>query len=390
MERTKVAVIGAGTMGIGIAQVAAQAGHEVLLFDTRSDAVDNALGGLKNTLNKLAEKGRITSAEATSIHERIRPVVDVQQLNGASIAIEAIIEDLKIKQALFRELESICEDQEGPCVFATNTSSLSVTAIAAACKRPERVIGLHFFNPAPLLPLVEVVPGLATKPQLVATQMELMRQWGKVPVQCKDTPGFIVNRVARPFYGESIRIFEEGIAEMEEIDAAMRTIGGFKMGPFELMDLIGNDVNFTVTRTIWEAFFYDPRYKPSITQQRQVESGRLGRKSGKGYYDHTAADPNGKVDVDPKKGREIVDRVLAMLINEAADALFWQIASTRDIDLAMTRGVNYPKGLLAWADEIGPEQCLARMEALHQHYGEDRYRPSPMLRSMAALKGRYH
>ncbi len=385
-----MAVIGAGTMGIGIAQVAAQAGHEVLLYDTRTDAVDSALAGLRNTLQKLAEKGKIQATEADAIHSRIRPVVDVQQLNGASMAIEAIVEDLRIKQSLFRELESICEDQEGPCVFATNTSSLSVTAIAAACKRPERVIGLHFFNPAPLLPLVEVVPGLATKPDLVATHMEMMRHWGKVPVRCKDTPGFIVNRVARPFYGESIRIFEEGIAEMEEIDAAMRTIGGFRMGPFELMDLIGNDVNFTVTRTIWEAFFFDPRYKPSITQQRQVESGRLGRKTGKGYYDHKAERPIANVDPDPTKARQIVDRVLAMLINEAADALFWRIASAKDIDLAMTRGVNYPKGLLAWADEIGPEQCLARMEALHQHYGEDRYRPSPMLRSMAASKGRYH
>ena len=377
-------------MGIGIAQVAAQAGHEVLLFDTRSDAVDNALAGLKTTLNKLAEKGKITPAEAASIRERIRPVVDVQLLNGASIAIEAIVEDLKIKQELFRELESICEDQQGPCVFATNTSSLSVTAIAAACKRPERVIGMHFFNPAPLLPLVEVVPGLATKPELVATQMELMRRWGKVPVQCKDTPGFIVNRVARPFYGESIRIYEEGLAGMAEIDAAMRTIGGFRMGPFELMDLIGNDVNFTVTRTIWEAFHFDPRYKPSITQQRQVESGRLGRKSGRGYYDHSVATQDSNVAIDSAKGKMIVDRVVAMLINEAADALFWQIASATDIDLAMTKGVNYPKGPLAWADAIGATECLRRMEQLFQEYGEDRYRPSPMLRRMAQARSAFH
>lgn len=384
----KVAVIGAGTMGIGIAQVAAQAGYEVRLYDTRGDAVDRALDGLKKTLDRLAEKGKISAHDAASIHARVKPVVDIQQLNGCSIAIEAIIEDLSIKKELFAELESICEDGDGPCVFATNTSSLSVTAIAAACKRPERVIGLHFFNPAPLLPLVEIVPGLATASHVVNAQLKLIKEWGKVPVLCKDTPGFIVNRVARPFYGESIRIYEEGIASMEEIDEAMRSIGGFKMGPFELMDLIGNDVNFTVTKTVWEAFFFDPRYKPSITQQRQVESGRFGRKSGRGYYEYSAELP--KVTVDPGKGRQIVDRVVAMLINEAADALFWNVASAQDIDLAMTKGVNYPKGLLQWADEIGSDECLARMERLYAFYSEDRYRPSPMLRRMASEKRRYH
>jgi 3-hydroxybutyryl-CoA dehydrogenase len=384
MEKMKVAVIGAGTMGIGIAQVAAQAGHQVMLYDTRGDAVDRALAGLQKTLARLAEKEKITHSEAESIHGRIKPVVDVQQLNGCSIAIEAIIEDLAIKKQLFAELEGICEDLDGPCILATNTSSLSVTAIAAACKRPERVIGLHFFNPAPLLPLVEVVPGLATDPQIVEQQMELMRSWEKVPVKCKDTPGFIVNRVARPFYGESIRIYEEGIASMAEIDTAMRTIGGFRMGPFELMDLIGNDINFTVTHTVWEAFFFDPRYKPSHTQQRQVESGRLGRKSGRGYYDYSNGNSTTQEEVDPAKGRKIVDRVVTMLINEAVDALFWKVASAMDIELAMTKGVNYPKGLLAWGDEIGASELLARMERMYTEYGEDRYRPSPLLRALSA------
>jgi 3-hydroxybutyryl-CoA dehydrogenase len=213
-------------------------------------------------------------------------------------------------------------------------------------------------------------------------------------VVCKDTPGFIVNRVARPFYGEAIRIYEEGIADMPTIDAAMKS-AGFRMGPFELMDLIGNDINFTVTRTVWEAFFYDQRYKPSFTQQRQVESGRLGRKSGRGYYQYDAQGAivprtsAGSLAEDPAEvSAVIVERILAMLINEAADAVFWQVASATDIDLAMTKGVNYPKGLLAWADEQGAAQWLSVLERLQAAYGEDRYRPSPLLRRVAATSGR--
>ena len=363
MQKIKVGVIGAGTMGIGIAQVAAQAGHEVMLFDTRKETLDHQLAGLKRTLEKVVAKGKLDAREAAAIHGRIRPVVDVHGMNGCSLVIEAIVEDLQIKQALFAEVEEICSSEE--CVLATNTSSLSITAIASACKRPERVIGLHFFNPAPLLPLVEVVPGLVTEDAVVEAKMALMREWGKTPVKCKDTPGFIVNRVARPFYGESIRIYEEGLGEMAEIDEAMRSIGGFRMGPFELMDLIGNDINFTVTKTVWEAFFYDPRYRPSFTQQRQVESGRLGRKTGRGYFTYGDAVAAPSVELDPVKGRKIVDRVVTMLINEAADALYWNVASAMDIDLAMTKGVNYPKGLLAWGDEIGVSECLARKEKLH-------------------------
>jgi len=225
---------------------------------------------------------------------------------------------------------------------------------------------------------VEVVPGLATEATLASRLMALMQAWGKTPVVCKDTPGFIVNRVARPFYGEAIRIFEEGIADMPTIDAAMKS-AGFKMGPFELMDLIGNDINFTVTRTVWEAFFYDPRYKPSFTQQRQVESGRLGRKSGRGYYSYADGAMPAFPAVDGAVSTPIVERILAMLINEAADALFWQVASAQDIDLAMTKGVNYPKGLLAWADEQGAAHWLGVLQRLQATYGEDRYRPSPLL-----------
>lgn len=389
MDRSlTVAVIGAGTMGSGIAQLAAQAGHTTLLYDSREGAVDKAIAALEKTFNKLVEKGKLTSEKADEARTRITPATQLKDLAGCGLVIEAIIEDLDIKKKLFAELDALLGKDT---VLATNTSSLSVTAIAAACAQPERVIGLHFFNPAPLLPLVEVVPGLATDNALVPRLYTLMQAWNKTPVICKDTPGFIVNRVARPYYGEAIRIYEEGIADMPTIDAAMKSVG-FKMGPFELMDLIGNDINFTVTKTVWEAFFFDPRYKPSFTQQRQVESGRLGRKSGQGYYTYDAsgtqqpfAGTMGKASTAPHQA--IVQRILALLINEAADALFWQVASATDIDLAMTRGVNYPKGLLAWADENGAAHWLHILEQLQLTYGEDRYRPSPLLRQVAIAGG---
>lgn len=384
---TKIAVIGAGTMGSGIAQVAAQAGQDVVLYDTRREVVDKALATLRKTLDKLVEKGKLAKDRADGIHGRIASASDLKELAGSGLVIEAIIEDLGIKKKLFADLEGILS---ADAVLATNTSSLSVTAIAAACGMPERVIGLHFFNPAPLLPLVEVVPGLATEPALGTRMVELMKAWGKVPVLCKDTPGFIVNRVARPFYGEALRIHEEGIADMATIDHAMRTVGGFKMGPFELMDLIGNDINFAVTRTVFEAFFYDPRYRPSITQQRQVESGWLGRKSGKGYYDYREGATAPQPGSDQKLLNEICWRVLVMLINEAAEALNLGIASKDDLDLAMTKGVNYPKGLLAWADEKGLSHCLEALERLQAEYGEDRYRPSPLLKRMVRDGRSFH
>ena len=381
-KSTIIGVIGAGTMGCGIAQVAAQAGHSCYLYDTRPDAVDKAITGLVKTLEKLVEKGKFTEDEAALIKEHVKPAKDLTDLAGCGLVIEAIIEDLAVKKKLLSDLEAVVG---AGTVLATNTSSLSVTAIAAACNKPERVIGLHFFNPAPILPLVEVVPGLQTAHQWVSACTDLMRAWGKVPVVCKDTPGFIVNRVARPFYGESIRIFEEGIADMRTIDRAMKEIGGFKMGPFELMDLIGNDINFTVTKTVWESFFFDPRYKPSFTQQRQVEAGWFGKKTGRGYYTYDAdgnSDPSGTAVLDPALGQVIVHRVLVMLINEAVDALHLRVATREDIELAMTKGVNYPKGLLKWADETGLPNVLKRLEKLQSVYGEDRYRPSPLLRSM--------
>jgi 3-hydroxybutyryl-CoA dehydrogenase len=324
----------------------------------------------------------MTAEEALAISARIKPSNALADLASCGLVIEAIVEDLGIKKKLFTELEVLVASN---AVLATNTSSLSVTAIAAACKKPERVIGLHFFNPAPLLPLVEVVPGLQTEAQLASKVSALMQAWGKTPVICKDTPGFIVNRIARPFYGEALRIYEEGFADTRTIDRAMKEVGGFKMGPFELMDLIGNDVNFTVTKTVWESLFFDPRYRPSITQQRLVEAGWLGRKTGRGYYRYDGEQaPETGTNATSELLQAIFHRILVMLINEAVDALYLRVASREDIDRAMTKGVNYPKGLLEWADELGLGRCLTELERLQQENGEDRYRPSLLLRRMVA------
>lgn len=379
-DMMKVGVLGSGTMGSGIAQVAATAGHEVVLFDANSEALEKAKAKLEKIMARLVEKGKIDQAESDAIQGRITWASGMNDFAGSSMVIEAIVEDLGIKQTVFRELEKICGDE---CVLATNTSSLSVASVAGACEKAERVIGVHFFNPAPLMPLVEIVPAVQTSDDVFADTRELIDSWGKVTVAAKDTPGFIVNRVARPFYGEAIRIYEEGFADMATIDWAMKELGGFRMGPFELMDFIGNDINYTVTETVFKEFYYDPRYKPSFTQKRMVEAGWLGRKSGKGYYDYAEGAANPEPTMDEDIGSDIVTRVLVMLINEAADALFLNIASAEDIDLAMTKGVNYPKGLLAWADELGIDNVLDTLEFLHQEYGEDRYRPSPKLRSLS-------
>jgi 3-hydroxybutyryl-CoA dehydrogenase len=231
------------------------------------------------------------------------------------------------------------------------------------------------------MPLVEIIPSVQTSEKTLNSAKSIIDRWGKVTVIAKDTPGFIVNRVARPFYGEAIRVYEEGIADFATIDWAMREIGGFRMGPFQLMDYIGNDINYTVTETVFTAFYFDSRYKPSFTQKRMMEAGYLGRKSGRGYYDYSIENTP-KANENRELGQQIVNRILVMLINEAADALFLNIATKEDIDLAMTKGVNYPKGLLAWADEMGLENVLMQLEELQNEYGEDRYRPSPLLKRM--------
>lgn len=376
----KIGVLGAGSMGIGITQIAASFGHEVVLCDNNAAAMEYSLQRLNKILLRLVEKGRITQEDATALIGRIQTTSLINEFNDCDIVIEAIIENLEIKKSVFQKMEDVVTDT---CILATNTSSLSVASIAAACQKPERVIGIHFFNPAPLMKLVEIIPAIQTSTKVLKKSRTLIDSWQKVTVLAKDTPGFIVNRVARPFYGESLRILEEGIADVATIDWAMTALAGFRMGPFTLMDYIGNDVNYIVTETVFKAFYYDPRYKPAFTQKRLSEAGYYGRKSGRGYYNYAEGADNPTANQNEKLGQQIVDRVVAMLINEAADALFWNIASAQDIDLAMTKGVNYPKGLLEWAKEIGYQTCVDQLDTLYDEYHEDRYRCSPMLRRLA-------
>ncbi|MCB0678164.1 MAG: NAD(P)-binding domain-containing protein [Saprospiraceae bacterium] len=376
----QIGVIGSGSMGSGIAQVAAQAGHVVYLFDKNPQALQRAREQLQSVLQRQVDKGRLQQAEAGEVLGRIRFVDSIYDCLPAGLVIEAIVEDLGIKRAVFEQLDDIVSPD---CVLATNTSSLSIASIAAACNRPERVLGLHFFNPAPLMKLVEVIPAVQTGDDICRRALQWMRDWGKTPVLARDTPGFIVNRIARPFYGEALRILEEGQADVSTIDWAMTELGGFRMGPFTLMDFIGNDVNYKVTESVFQAFFYDPRYKPSFTQKRLSEAGFLGRKSGRGYYDYSDDGHLAPPNKDEALGKDIVWRILVMLINEAADALFWKIATRDDIELAMTQGVNYPKGLLAWADDKGIAHCVETLDRLYDEYREDRYRCSPLLRRMA-------
>lgn len=376
-----IGIVGSGAMGAGIAQVVAQAGHPVRLFDQDAAALARATTGLGATLRKLADKGKLTAEAAAATIARIQPAASLAELADCGLVLEAIVEKLDVKQQLFRELEAVV----GPdCLLATNTSSLSVTAIAAACQRPERCVGIHFFNPAPVLPLVEVVAAAQTRPGLADEVRALVHSWGKRPVLAQDTPGFIVNRVARPYYGEALRILEEGLADVATIDWALTELGGFRMGPFALMDFIGHDVNFRVTEAIFAAFFYDPRYRPSFRQQQLLAAGYLGRKTGRGFYDYAPGTVPPAPTRDAALGRRIVQRVLAMLINEAADALYLGVAAAADLETAMTAGVNYPKGLLAWANELGPAQVLNTLDDLFAEYHDPRYRASPLLRRLAS------
>ncbi len=370
-------------MGSGIAQVAATSGCKVKLYDTNQIALDKSKVALEKVLVRLVVKGRINEVEKTRIQANISYIDSLKDLADSNLTIEAIVENLDIKQKVFSELESYVSDD---CIIASNTSSLSIASIASSLKKPERCIGIHFFNPAPLMKLVEVIPAIQTSNEVLEKSIQIIQDWKKTVAVAKDTPGFIVNRVARPFYGESLRIYEEGLADFATIDWSLKTLGGFRMGPFELMDFIGNDVNYTVTETVFTAFYFDSRYKPAFTQKRFAEAGYLGRKTGKGYYDY---DENGRVIPNEVKeshnedlSQQIFNRVLVMLINEAADALFLNIASSEDIDNAMTKGVNYPKGLLAWADEKGIDWCVNKMDELYNEYHEDRYRCSPLLRKM--------
>jgi 3-hydroxybutyryl-CoA dehydrogenase len=377
MDKRIIGVLGAGTMGSGIAQVAAQNGHQVVLVDVSKPMLEKSKDALVKVMDRLVEKGRLSTHESEAIRSRISYGHTISDFAECGLIIEAIVEKLEVKHQVFAEMEAIVSVD---CILASNTSSLSIASIGSVLKNADRVIGIHFFNPAPLMPLVEIIPAVQTSEQTLNTAKSLIDSWRKSTVVCKDTPGFIVNRVARPFYGEALRIYDEGIADFATIDWAMTEIGGFKMGPFTLMDYIGNDVNYAVTESVFAAFYYDPRFKPSFTQRRHAEAGYLGRKSGRGYFNYA----EGAVSTEPNKdlvlGQKIVNRILAMLINEAYDAVFMQVASPEDVDKAMTKGVNYPKGLLHWAEEIGLENVLLQLETLFEEYGEDRYRPNPLLK----------
>ncbi|WP_237385746.1 3-hydroxyacyl-CoA dehydrogenase [Xenorhabdus sp. Sc-CR9] len=507
-----IAVIGAGTMGIGIAQVAAQAGHSVLLFDVSGEAARHALDNLHTRLNQRVEMGKAEAGATQVLLQRITRVDSLQALAPCVLVIEAIIEQLEAKQNLFRQLESICSART---LFASNTSSLSITAIARELSTPQRMAGLHFFNPAPLMKLVEIIQGLETSLQTVETLKVLIADWKKQPVVCRSTPGFIVNRIARPFYAEALRALEEQVASPPTLDAVMKESGGFAMGPLQLMDLIGHDINYAVTESLFHAFYGDPRFQPSLQQKELVDAGYLGRKRGRGFYIYDIKGNDKKKDtqlqpkIEPKqpkgqklpmriratgnwvalphfvsllrqpdlqkynivfeehkndrfhsptlqlddvililtKGRtcaQITDeirvpvmqfdlsanhqtasiitlstayqntpqqtakvisfiqslgkqvillpdypgllamRTVAMLCNEALDAVNKGIANAEDIDLAMRYGVNYPIGPLTWGEQVGWKHILTTLENLHKYYGESRYRPVPLLRQLAA------
>ena len=494
----RIAVIGSGTMGAGIAQVAAAAGHMVQLFDNRPGAVDRAITDIASMFAKLAAKGKMTDQAASDASARLQAASRLEDLGGAALVVEAIVEDLDVKRALFSQLESIVGDD---CILASNTSSISITSIGAALRLPQRLVGMHFFNPVPLMALVEIISGLATDATLAQRLADTASAWGKNPVHTKSTPGFIVNRVARPYYAEALRLLNEQAATPATIDAVLREAGGFRMGPFELMDLIGHDVNFAVTQSVFQAYFTDPRFTPSLLQQELVNAGFLGRKSGRGFYRYdgsslpeadaeaarpaapqaaqlfgehllartlaertglmqlAASDEGLVAQVGPARlyltdGRSatqrarddghrdlvLVDlaldygsarrlavaradqcsdsaydaivallqgagyvvtriddipglavmRTVAMLANEAADTVQQGVCSLADVDMAMQKGVNYPRGPLAWADAIGVANVARVLAHLSATYGEDRYRVSPLIQRLTASGRNFH
>ncbi|SHE67027.1 3-hydroxyacyl-CoA dehydrogenase [Marinomonas polaris DSM 16579] len=501
-----IGVIGAGAMGAGIAQVAAQAGHQVKLYDNREGVAQTSIDSMAKQLAKLVERNKFTAEQVQQILARLSVANTLDELSDTGLVVEAIVENIDVKKSIFDALETICSAN---CILASNTSSISITRLAAGMKHPERMVGMHFFNPAPIMKLVEVVSGLATDSDVAACVYETALNWGKKPVYAASTPGFIVNRVARPFYAESFRLRQEQVADCATLDALLKGAGGFRMGAFELTDMIGHDVNYAVTCSVFDAYYGDFRFQPSLIQKDLVDAGFLGRKTGQGFYSYQegAEKPEAQIvsvssstnasniqcEVSEEIGHltglverlsqagiqvtkasglakgylkigsallaltdgrmacerakdeqlsdlvlvdlaldyqsathialsrsastsegafndvvqcldqlgikvsEVVDspalvvmRTVAMLANEAADAVLQGVATAEGVDTAMCFGVNYPKGPLAWAESIGVADVETVLRNLQQSYGEDRYRPSLLIRRIAMLEGNFH
>lgn len=392
----RIGILGAGTMGAGIAQVVAEAGIAAVMHDPVAGAYERAHERLSGFLARKVEKGQIDQETATASLARVSPAASVEELAAVDLLIEAIPEDLEMKREAFRRLDAAAKPGT---ILASNTSSLSIARIASATDHPERVVGMHFFNPVPLMALVEVVAGPLTASEVAEATIFAARRLGKTPVLAADTPGFIVNRVARPYYLEAMRILGDGAAGVEQVDAAM-CAAGFRMGPFELVDTIGADINLSVSQSVHEAFFYDPRYRPHLVQRMLVDAGRLGRKTGAGFYEYAADGTRGtpwallaQRPTGPLPERlndeQIAARMLAAIVNEAASAVSDGVATPEGIDTAMRLGANYPSGPLEWGERIGLVRVVKTLDALQAAVPDGRYRVVPLLRSLAERSGSF-
>jgi len=398
-----IAVIGAGTMGAGIAQLAAGHGSSVRLIDVDNDKLDRSMAGITKRVERMVEKGSIERGAGNALLAKIRTRGEMTDLGDVELVVEAVVENLEVKREVFARLEAATT---ASAVLATNTSSLSITDIAAKLNDPSRVVGMHFFNPAPVMDLVEIIAGEKSGRRSIDVAFDAAKSWDKTPVRAKDTPGFIVNRVARGFYLEGLRLLDEGVAGVDEIDGIMRAHGKFRMGPFELMDLVGIDVNFAVSTSVWERMGKPARLTPHEIQGRLVEQGHLGRKSKRGFYTYAHDAPMPAVVVDRRSfqlspllsdvmlafsaragaitagstEQYVFCRILGAVINEAGLAYSDGVASSDDIDTAMIKGTNYPRGPLAWSDEIGHRTVRGLLKALNGTVSDGRYESAPLFR----------